>query len=292
MRFYTIKDSPARPGDVVFGESRITKLIGFIVGLALLGVLLGILTYGGAWREGGVGRVMLTLMTLLMSLFPLLAGHAFLHSLGPQNWVLRCRPGGLLIKFRSYLNDHYPQDREVIVELRPDEIAWAGKTRERRISEGSEKGDVQAEDITWLDIKPVSNDLSELEARLRAEREIIASTKFGEHPVHIADGGVIRIGWRSKSTWLTPKADKALEAMWLLMQVSVRQEEKRTNDLFNASGDQRERENRILELAESGDTFGAVKAARRLYGFSLKEARDFVDELMGKEKAGTPPRKG
>lgn len=288
MRFYTFKDAPARPGDAVFRESWINKLIGLIVGLAFFALLIGILTYGGVWREGGAGRVMLSIMTIFMALFPLLAGHALLHALGPQNWVIRCRPGGMLIKLRSYLNDHFPEDLEIIVELRPEEIAWVGKTRERRVAPGREGGGVQVEHFTWLDIKPVANDLSELEARLKAERQVKATFKSEEYPVRVIEGGVIRIAWRAKCTWVTPGADKALEAMRGLMRVSVRPEARQINDLFRDPGDRKAREDKILELAESGDTIEAVKLARKLYGFSLSEARQFVDELMGKETTTAP----
>ena len=46
---------------------------------------------------------------------------------------------------------------------------------------------------------------------------------------------------------------------------------------------QREREGRIIELVESGDTIAAVRLARDVYGYDLTEAKMFVDGLMGRE---------
>lgn len=290
MKFYTLKDAPARPDDVVFRESWIRNLFGFIFSLFVPLIPIGWLTIGGAWHAGRPFTAFLILVTLVFAFGSLLFGKILRRTFRPQNWVLRCRPGGVLIKIRSYMNDHFPEDHEVVVELRPEEIAWIGKTGERRITEGrgSKRGSVHEENITWIEIKPVENDLSELQARLRAEFNAKVSSRFEEYPVHVGQGGVIRIAWRSESTWVTPKAARALETMRGMLRVNLRPEVERSKDLLSDPGEQRAREDMILELAESGDMIGAVKAARRLYSFSLKEARDFVDELMGQEKTAAP----
>jgi len=47
-----------------------------------------------------------------------------------------------------------------------------------------------------------------------------------------------------------------------------------------SSLDRREVEDRILELAEQGRVVAAVNLTRRAYGYGLREARQFVQELI------------
>jgi len=45
--------------------------------------------------------------------------------------------------------------------------------------------------------------------------------------------------------------------------------------------DRKQQEERLLQLAQAGDKIAAIKIARNLYGYDLRAARDFVEDLTG-----------
>jgi ribosomal protein L7/L12 len=63
----------------------------------------------------------------------------------------------------------------------------------------------------------------------------------------------------------------------------VRPAEAQTKDFIELDKLSRaEQETRLLELAESGDKLGAIALARRLYGYDLSQAKDFIEGLARK----------
>jgi ribosomal protein L7/L12 len=56
-----------------------------------------------------------------------------------------------------------------------------------------------------------------------------------------------------------------------------------TNDFYDLEKLSRaDQDARLLELAESGDKIGAIALARRLYGYDLAQAKDFIERLISK----------
>lgn len=273
MKYYSIQDAPVTAGDVVFRESVVNKAVAFAVGVTLLA--------GGVYAVWRTHVWWFCIPLAFLALFPLMMGATLRHALHGSNWLVRCQTGGVLIKMRSYLNEGFPAEDLVIFELAAGEIEWAGQSLDRVIlTRGSD--DNRDMSKTYLDIKPRNIDLAGLEARLREERQ-----RRGEHsswlvyPVRVTAEGVIRITWRAESSWITPQAGRALEVLSQRLGVPVREPQKRVSDL-TAAADRAGQEQLILELAENGDTISAVKAVRKLYGYSLAEARQFVEELAGR----------
>lgn len=279
MKFYSIQDASVGSGDIVFRESVVAKATGFAVGVILLA--------GGVYAVWRTHVWLICLPLAFLALFPLMMGATLRHALHAANWLLRCQPGRVLIKMRSYLNEGFPAGDLVMFELAAGEIEWIGQSVEKIVLSGGNDGDHTSSSKTFLEIKPKNIDLADLEARLREERQRRGSgSAWLEYPVRLAEGGVIRLTWRSEGSWITPPAGRALAILAQQLGVEIRPAQSRLNDLTTA-GDRAEQERRILELAENGDTLAAVKAVRKLYGYSLSEARQFVEELAGRaEPAG------
>lgn len=274
MKFYRLKDAPTGQMDVVFRESAWNKAIAVLFGLALTGIFTGV-AVKAHWCWGYCGTAFGGLLTCLF-------GSMFLHTFHPSNWLVRIGPRGILIKFRSFLNDQFSDEDLVVVELQEREIEWVGKTAGRRVTPGNDGG-VSADRITYIDIKVKSGDLAELEQRLREERARPAVGNFVKskalaYPVSVAEGGVIRINWRSNSTWITPKADQAVAILG--QRTSIREEQRILVDLVTDPKDKARQEEQILTLAESGEVIAAVRLVRKRYGYSLTQAKQFVDDLV------------
>jgi hypothetical protein len=88
----------------------------------------------------------------------------------PANWLLRAGPDRVLVKFRSFQNDHYPDENKAVIALDWREIQWARMTKERSEKPGSD-GAV-TEYFTYLDLLPRANakDLESVRTALAEEQ--------------------------------------------------------------------------------------------------------------------------
>jgi ribosomal protein L7/L12 len=108
--------------------------------------------------------------------------------------------------------------------------------------------------------------------------------RYNHYPVHLASSTRLQLEWN-----VVPKANAFLNAMSrrtnVLTSIKVSQD---YADLETSSRE--ERKSRLLELAETGDKMAAVKIARALYSFNLKEAKEFVEGLVGGKttRGGSP----
>mgnify|MGYP004159687449 FL=1 len=58
----------------------------------------------------------------------------FRKALKPSNWVLKLGMDRVLIKYRSCLNSHLPEEDPVVVEISLSEIQWVRKTNVARLN--------------------------------------------------------------------------------------------------------------------------------------------------------------
>jgi len=204
----------------------------------------------------------------------------FRASLKPTNWLLRCSSTGVLIKYRTYLNWRFPTDDVQVVALDYSEIAWARTVKEKRITPSMDShASSQVQFLTYLDFGLTNPDTSALEANLQRERSLspdgMVTTR--DYPVSVSPGGIIELRW---SGGISPSVTKAIQ--YLGQHVKIAAVEKRSTDLVHHRDLTPEQERgKIIELAQSGDEIGAVKLAQQVYGYSLTEAHDFVEKLMG-----------
>src|SRR4051794_38268635 len=130
MTFHRIRDvQPPGPTEFVCRQSRSMHLIPAVLGAA---VLVGIFFV----PTDGVIKWLRWVSALFFVLFTWRFFNLFRRSAGPQSWLLRINPRGILIKFRSCANAHFDDDDEVIVQVQPREIEWIAMLREQVLRPG------------------------------------------------------------------------------------------------------------------------------------------------------------
>ena len=285
MKFYRLGEIPDRPGEVIFRESRLKGAIFFC--------LLALLTTG-AFAFGVLGTlrgqaasfplVIAYAIAVGLSLCAWVSLKSFRASLRPTNWLVCYTTDGLMVKFRSYLNAHFPQEDIVAFFVPNAEIAWVRKTREVLLVPDKGEGE-STEQWTYLDLKLSRSDTSDLEEYLKRERMQeapkvgISRTKFHHYPVRLLPEGIVRLEWRGPSSSIVPRIDDALTVLRFSLAV---EREVFIDPRPGRMTDEKELETRILELAERGKIIDATVLARRRYGYDTKKAKEFVEGLLNK----------
>lgn len=281
MRCYRAKDAPIRPLDIVFRESRL-RMACFSLAMLLMAVVPLVM---GLYSREWIAWLVCGPVSVFSGLIGLLVWSSFIHTFHQGNWLIRYNPRSLLINLRTFDNDAFNEEDEVVVEFQPGEIEWIRKTAEKRLVSSSENG-TQREYTAYLDIKPKTVDLAPIHERLKAESQRSAPPWRGKNnfvPVRIVEEegqSLLRIEWRSNWTSIRPKIDEVISA--LSSGIGIQGEQRRELDLSASTTDRDEQESRILGLIERGQILQAITLVRQFYGYSLSEARRFVEELQGK----------
>jgi hypothetical protein len=286
MKFYRLGDIPFRRDDLVFKAPVTGVLIwccvysGIAIALLRFGISgakiaglnlpSGLVFYGGAAVFGLLGWA---------------AWGQFRARRKPSNWLLRCQAGGVLIKYRSYQNWRCPADDVQAVGIDDSEIAEVRLVREQRTVPGlGGKGNQQVQRLTFLVFRLVNADTSALEARLLAEQKAeppgLFKTIYRDYPVAVLPGGIIQLRWSFSGGYkISPSPNRAME--YLSGRVKIAGPDATKIDLTRPGQPGPEAgDAQILKLARSGDTLGAVKLTRQLYGSTLDEAVAYVEKLQ------------
>ena len=105
-----------------------------------------------------------------------------------------------------------------------------------------------------------------------------STTIYQDYPVQMPTSPFLRIKWQ-----VAPRASVLLDA--LRKRVPIAPEVLVTDDFSNIQAlPPEQREERLRQLDHRGQTMAAVYMARRIYGFSLGEANDYVKGLKGGPK--------
>jgi short subunit dehydrogenase-like uncharacterized protein len=278
MRIYRLKDCPAADSDFVCRESALLKwvlLLAFLMGAAAI------------WFAPAKLLWLKILVSSTLAVLALLAIVWLRATFDDQNWLVRLGDAGLRVKFRSYLNRRWPSEDVVVVQLDRREIEFVRAAHERVISHAANNGHnsgTQTESFGYLELKLRDDvDLSELKQRLAEERDRkppSGRAKFHDVPVRVVDDHIVRITWSSVSRRTTPRLTTAVQRVGALAPIAplLRFE----TDLRVTPTGSRQREDLILQLVERGKTIHAIRETRRLYGYPLAEAKQFVDSLAGR----------
>ncbi len=178
---------------------------------------------------------------------------------------------GLYLKFRSYLNYHFPEEGPTVVHLPWREIAAAQKTVDRTPSTGH-RGQSETQVGRYLDLHLEHTDTEALrqavaqEAARKAPKKGRSSSRFHHNPGQVPEPGVVRVEWRGR---------RMLRA--LRRYVAVRPA-RRTGHGCDAAGE--DLDTQIIKLIEQGRRMPAIRTVRRRYGMSLTQATEFVDDLV------------
>lgn len=265
----------------VFRQSSISPLVMLVVFVSIVtGLSIAIVAGGWHWAAW-----------LLVGFFALLGKFALsvlLASLKPSNWTMSVCENGCVIKFRSYLNHHFPDDDPTIFMLNRSEILSVRKHTQLRSRPSSQLSDSSDVEMRWqqisLDMTLTPGLATEIETALAGERQLkapkrgISSTKAMHYFVSVPESDTLRVVWKSKSDRLTPSIDIALEKVGSLTQLEEpTSEDRRWNEMSDEQLDQY-----VMEMCETGDIFGATSILKRRYGYSTTEAQNFIDDLIGK----------
>lgn len=206
-----------------------------------------------------------------------ITGAAAKKALRPTNWLVAWNGKRLLIKFRSYLNTNFDPDDPQVVELSLSDIEWIRESKTVLETPDSDGG-VERERVVFLEIC-LKSDAAALRDRLAYEQNLTLKrgATWRDYPVSVVDDRVIRIEWKSARNRIRPGIESVLGALG--QSTRIESGEGQARGVISAAGRAR-LDSEILQLAQSGRTMQAIKAARKAYGYDLNEARRFVNQLL------------
>lgn len=215
-------------------------------------------------------------------LFAFVFINAFIKSLSPENWLIRLNQKRIIIKFRSYLNQHLPKADKQIVVFSLNEIKEVKAIKEGIKSTGISRG-TKIESFTYLEITLKTSEVKELKERLNYERDVRTKTlTYHHYPVNLHNDNKIRVEWKSAKTRVTPGIYQALE-IFSDHQIKVKPKESDNKDYQQIVGiTKEETEERILDLVQKGDKTGAIILVKKFYNFNTTDAVEFVRSLQDK----------
>ncbi len=316
MRLLPINETPEFSGNIY----RYSPLKSFLFTLFffLLSVLCIISAYQGGFMNFGddVPEYVQYPVGFVFGIAFLITFSRFRKALRPENWVLKLGTDKVLVKYRSYLNSHLPVEDPVVTEIPFSEISWARKTKETVYTETSDS--TLTRFYTFLDLKLNTEDTEKLKNAIKFERnrrppiqslnhdlflarkykkpkqEIdelkekirIEKTKHPDgggrvtsvshhHPVRWMGEGILRIEWNG----LWPGINQVMHT--LKTKILVEPEIKIKND-YTSNKPDKSLDDQILDLAEHGNQMEAITLVRMRYGYSLTEAKEFVENLLKK----------
>jgi len=254
-------------------------LSSLLVALMFAGIS-GVLVYHTLYGKlGGLGW----LFAVPLILLTLLSVKTARRALGSANWVMIVKGSGVALKIRSYLNADLEKRDPVVCWIPREEIRAVRKVGGSRDVPGKREGQTTETDRTVaLDIvlkHVATGELAEACAREKSFRGE-GRMQFHHYPVLVPEPGVIRIPWSSRSQKLSPGIDKALALLGESFPVEAEVTRPHV-DWRTAEG--AELDQLVLDLCEAGNRIDAVKVLRLRNDMSPKEAKRFVDELMGRE---------
>jgi hypothetical protein len=311
--------SPRHADETVFKYSALGSLFFVIVCAGITAGCFWLAELGGYHEHGwSLPPFILYWVGGVVGVMALIGQWYFRKRLRPSNWLVKTRTNSLLIKFRSYLNDRFLEADPVVVEIPWSEIQWIRKTTETMTSPSRGSNTASTTSFhTYLDLKLNAPEIEELKQALdtetnrkaplsekvRLKRELFRARKrkaprpeilrlkqeirsdrlrhqpgqsgatHRHYPVRVIEPSILRIEWNG----ITPRIKKALGLF--SQRAAVEPTLKlRPQDWQSLQG--QDLDDRILDLAQRGDTLGAVKLVRRKYGLALGESKQFVEDLL------------
>ncbi|MBN2182529.1 MAG: hypothetical protein JW715_11505, partial [Sedimentisphaerales bacterium] len=169
------------------------------------------------------------------------------------------------------------------------EIEAAQITKEKIIYYGSRENSKTSEYMTYLELLIRTESLKLLQERLKYERSVKiykdsgkykSGTKTHHYPVSVQEGKIIRIYWRGSGSFLTPGVKKAVDLL-ARNNVTIKAQRRKVRDFTTkAVEDGAKAEDLILEFAERGNCFAAMRLAEQVYDYDTTEAKKFIDSLL------------
>jgi hypothetical protein len=275
MQLMHLADVIATDRDRVFAYSRSRALLGSMI-LLTAAVTATVLSWV---NQTWLGYYLATVILLSFFIFRKLVSACF----RPSNWLVRLTDQGLFIKFRSYLNDHFPEQDVTVVFIAHGEIRSARFIRQKQAIPDRDDGGrpttiIKTQKLLEVELASETKELSDALTReharaLDGKNLGKISGRYHHLPVRLAAPDRLHIEWN-----VVPNAQTFLDA--LARHTLVRPTQETKKDFVHLEVLSRaEQESRLLELVQSGDKIGAIAMARRLYNYDLTQAKDFVEGL-------------
>ena len=276
MKLLPLPQAPTRQQAMFFRNSRLGPAVFFLFSLAIMGAVI----YG--YAVGGIPFVLMLVFLFGCLIFPLLSLSMLVRSLQATNWLFALGPDRLWIKYRSYLNSHFPPDDLQIIELRYNEMESVALVRRKEITPGSRNG-TQVQYYRHLEFtlcRPFGNELPEAllaEQNTKGSPDRKISSRSLDYPVQTKGENTVRMrvngirpGWKTALREIEKNG------------VTIAPEKREIEDYTELLEDKRQMEDQLIVLVEQGKTIAAVKLARRRYGMTLTEAKNFIDGLSSR----------
>lgn len=285
VRFLRLRDVPGGPKDLICREDAGNALLwaGLWLVIFALGIILPI-AYADMPRFGWNETGLLCWALFWVGLLALLQVRRALASLKNSNWLLKGRPDGLYVKYRSFLNHRHPQDDQAVAFIPRRNIAWIrafDEEAQKPVSSDSDRVTEVSEKRSFLDIRLKHTRLAEFQERLKFERHRFSKGTTGGHhnhfPVRIIEPDVVRIDWDDARGHIHPILEDTIGKLRKMAYAIAPRIARLQQGLFDMPA--KEQEDRLIDLIERGDDIGAVMAAKNLYDFDTTEAKAFIDRL-------------
>ena len=264
------------------------------VGTTLGGLIMSLVLCGAPvfwWYVEAPAVIWILCAGLAALVFPAILG-TVVASLRSSNWLLLVRSNDLVINTRSYANSS-PEHPSSVIVLPFKDIESAREVREfHKLPESRRGGGTVHSKQQFLELQihpdielqPVRKILADERNRPGSVRTyfggLTVRSKFKHDPVTLPADDVIRITWRSHMDAVVPKLQVVLDR--LAVHVDVTPTFERRFAQWHELDDQ-EFDDLVLQLAMQGRTIDAAKLLSRRRGFSITEAKRFVDELRSAE---------
>jgi hypothetical protein len=321
MELYSVRNLPAKHGkEIVFKSSVLNSFLFTFIIFFLTLFCFWMAREGGYFDHGwSLPPVLLYWVGGVFGIITLISRFHYNARLRPSNWLVRLRPDQILFKFRSYLNDHFPEEDPVVAAISLSEIEWVRKTRERVTSPTCSNDDrVRTSWHTYLDMKlksPVDEGVKKV---LTTERNRPAPQSREDELKHQlfqarkrkapeAEISLIKESLKTERARKKPKMrgsgtkhhhypvrivdSEILRVEWGGIKPGIKdilsmlhgkvaiEPEIYIKTDYTDDAGGKDLDSRILDLIERGQKMEAVSMVRQKYGLSLTRSKVFVEEL-------------
>lgn len=282
MQLYYTDEVPAIPEAFVCRQRKLGVTLGSLLFIAVF-VGIPVVLWVNEVSIWFIGFAFLfTMLIVPMVLRSLIGVHR------SSNWVMKVDAGGVWLNFRSYMHYQF-ENAESVVFVGYDEIEKVYEQSEIKIDPGI--GDSESRDVRVrsLILELTHTDTEEFKAALRAENNrrettkrffglVTTSSRQGHVVLMLKEGNRIEIPWKDPRSMgnnvLSPKLEGALEHL---------RYEVKVDEPLHRQKKGKDQEAELLELIEEDRSLYAIKMARQIYGFDLKEAKEFVEAVKSKQ---------
>lgn len=262
MEFLKINQIRFTKSDLIFRESCVGR---FVAVFGIAAIMAGAYY---AYTMATIPKFIMLWIIFWMGLFLCMFLSALKKSFKSSNWLMAYNGERILVKFRSYLNNHFSDDDIQIFSIPCCEIQSVRKVKEVLKSRAM-KGTDCYETFTYLEINAPQLSLTKLKRLLQDEKsKKVNGLRYGHNPVVISEANKVRLVWTNAHTKIMPNLNNTLKM--LSKQIMI--------DEFAFEND---KDANIEDLLRHGRTIDAVNLARRMYGYSTTEAKQYIESLEG-----------